>query len=135
MFFFAEGFYRCAFLSAKYKRSRKYFSTQLKKVNASALGFEMEKMSKEYDVYFTRLNNEEFFSPLNYSTFTEFESYTDLVISIKGHRRESRKCNIQSRLNELEEQILQNFLQVLPEYCRFIRYMPDSTSEDGAYWS
>jgi hypothetical protein len=109
-FFFVEGFHRCAFLTAKYKRSRKYFSTQLKKVNASALGFEMEKMSKDYDLDFTRLNNEEFVSLLKYSAFPEFESYTDLVNSIQGHRRESRKCNIQSRLNELEEKILQNFL-------------------------
>jgi hypothetical protein len=105
-FFFVEGFHRCAFLIAKYKWSRNYFGTQLKKVNANALGFDMEQMFKDYDVDFTRLNNEEFVSLLNYSAFPKFESYTNLVNSIQGLCRERRKCNIQSRLNELEEKIL-----------------------------
>ena len=42
--FFAEGYHRCAFLTANYKRSRQYISTQSKKINASALGFELEQM-------------------------------------------------------------------------------------------
>jgi hypothetical protein len=119
-FFFAEGINRCVFLTAKYKSSRKYFSTQLKKVNVSALRLEMEKMSKDYDLDFTRLDNEEMVSLLKYYEFLEFKSYTSLVNSIQGLHRERWKCNIQSRLNELEEKILHNFLQVLPEYCGFI---------------
>ena len=56
---FAEGYHRCVFLTAKYKQSRKYFSPQFKKVNVSSLRSEFEKLSKDYDLDFTRLSNEE----------------------------------------------------------------------------
>ena len=46
--FFADGYHICAFLTAIYKWLIKYFSNQLKKVNVSALRFELEQMCKEY---------------------------------------------------------------------------------------
>ena len=52
----------------------------------------MEQLSKDYDLEFTRLSNDEFVSVL--------------------------------------EQILQNFLHVLPEYCTFILYLSESAYEE-----
>jgi len=71
--FFAEGYHRCAFLTANYKESRKYFSPQFKKVKVSSLRSEFEKLSKDYDLDFTRLSNEEFVSLLKHSASPEFQ--------------------------------------------------------------
>ena len=70
--FFEDGYHRCAFLTAIYKRLIKYFSNQLKKVNVSALGFELEQMCKEYDHDFRRLGNDDFFSLLKHSASSRF---------------------------------------------------------------
>ena len=74
-------------------------------------------------------SNDDFVSLLEHPALPDLQGYKDLMKSIQDRRIESQKCNIQSKLNKLQEQVLQNFLQVLPEYCSFIRYMSDSASE------
>ena len=94
--FFADGYHRCAFLTAIYKRLIKYFSNQLKKVNVSAPGFELEQMCKEYDLDFRRLGNDDFFSLLKHFALLEFQIYIDLPNSIQGRHMESLKCPIKA---------------------------------------
>ena len=96
--FFADGYHRCAFLTTIYKWLIKYFSNQLKKVNVSALGFELEQMCKEYDLDFRRLGNDDFFSLLKHSALPEFQIYIDLPNSIQGRRMEFEVSN-QSLMN------------------------------------
>jgi hypothetical protein len=131
--FFAEGYHRCAFLTANYKGSRKFMNPQIKKVPVDALASELQQLSKGYDLDFTRLGSDDFVSLLVNSALPESQSYKELMGSIQVRRAENRKFNIQSKLKELEEQILQNFLHVLPEYCSFIRYLSDSESKERGH--
>jgi len=70
--FFAGGYHRCAFITANYQRSRKYFDTHIKIVNVSALGSELEQLSRDYDLDFTRFNDDEFVSLLKHSAVLEY---------------------------------------------------------------
>jgi len=128
--FFAEGYHRFAFLTANYKQPRKYLCPRIIKVNTDALGSELKQLSNEYDLDFTRLSNDEFVSLLKYSELPESKSYTKLENSIQALRAQNRNYNTQSKLTEFGEQIVKNFLHVLPEYCSFVRYLTDSESEE-----
>ena len=107
MLFFAKGYHHCAFITANYKESTKYFSV-------SALGSELEQLCKDYDLDFTRLSNDEFISVLEHFALPEYQSYIDLMANIQDRRAKNRKFNLQSKLKELQEQILQNFYHVMP---------------------
>ena len=103
MLFFAEGYHRCAFITANYKESRKYFEEQLKKVNVIALGSELEQLSKYYDLDFSRLKIDEFVYVLEHFSFPEYNIYRVLMANIQDRRTEYRKFNVQSKMKELQE--------------------------------
>ena len=107
---FVEGYHRCAFLTANYRGSRNSVKAQKKNGQVGALSSELQTSSKDYDLDYTRLSNVDFICLLKYATFLESQSYTKLKDSLKVHRAENENFNIQSGLNELVEQILQNFL-------------------------
>ena len=125
MLFFAKGYHHCAFITANYKESRKYFEEQLKKINVIALGSELEQLSKYYDLDFSRLKNDEFVYVLEHFALPEYNSCRVLMANIQDRRAEYQKFNLQSKMKELQEQILQSFLHVLLEYCNFILYLSD----------
>lgn len=87
-------------------------------------------MCKDYDLDFTRLSNYEFISVLEHFALPEYQSYIDLMANIQDRRAENRKFNLQSKLKELQEQILQHFYHILPEYCNFILYLSESAYEE-----
>ncbi|GLJ12793.1 hypothetical protein SUGI_0197940 [Cryptomeria japonica] len=124
--FFAEGYHRCAFLSACYKPAKKYVKPNWKKIKVEALCSELQNFSKYYDLDFTKLPDEEFVLLLKHSKMPEFKNYEDLMHSIQDRRGDYLKSNlIEFKLKELGLKILNSILHVLPEYCTSVQYLSD----------
>ncbi|GLJ12791.1 hypothetical protein SUGI_0197900 [Cryptomeria japonica] len=124
--FFAEGYHRCAFLSACYKPAKKFVKTSGKKIKLDALRSELEELSNCYDLDYTRLSNEEFLLLLKHSKMPEYQSYEDLMKSIQDRRCQYHNSSvIESKVDELGFELLNSILHVLPEYCSSIQYFSD----------
>eukprot|EP01018_Ginkgo_biloba_P007841 Gb_06198 [translate_table: standard] len=128
--FFTEGYHRFAFVSASYKKPQSYVKTYSKKVKADALLSEIEVWSKDYDLDFNRLSNEDLVCLLTHSQLPEYQAYSDMMNSFSNWHADQRSCNVQSAVNTEEETMLKIFLAVLPEYCGLIRYLSDSASAE-----